>query len=840
MKRANLFLTALFLINSSLVMTVFSVVLVTTYTIEINDSVLNMILIAFVSLVASIVFYLLNPVQLKKMGALLDKRYDDSARGMLDVLVTYPVKAIPIVAALWLAGMALYLLAGGLTSIFRANFMPLGFLFSALFVMILGIVSQTYSFKIATNAYISMAIKKLNILELKSVYIPIKYKLIGISGMVIVSAYLVLLYSAYHGAMRYVNRDVYSDTLQVAAGVAHGVEKSADPEGLLRDLSGKFSDRYNFYLYDPLGKSVTDYSDARIQGDVARRLDREDIVNDRQNHQILFLLGKPVSVNGKSYRLLVGIKKDFYHAPLRGFLYNLILSGILILIVLLITDVLIANDISSHERSLSDYSVMLSNRELTRLPEIVSTDELGIIVVNIRTLVMNFRDSRLKISKDIESLSGIMTSMSGGIAGIRSTIAEQSKYTDELRDIVRSIREVSGQILSQSAPLNEAASGNSHFVLQALQKNKEFALCVNSVSYQMTRVSTFLVNNIRVYEDIRSNIITLKEVVVSIGTAASSIDAGASTMHAILDRFSESLAAVQTLNTKGTELKKDIEALLSEVSDITDNIISLLSSFLSHIQQASEMLGIINNIAERTNLLSVNAFILAASHQTEGKSFKVVAEAIKKLADRARTGSRDIANYITRVRRNVDEIVSSMKDINGFIALTRQSFSFINSIEERVDQLVTSAAGIYGSRTGSVVSSTDREMLHSLSATVEGSVKTLVDDIATAVGLMSDMNGAVTGIKSSLDRMAEVNEADNAALTAVNHSIEDIKTFTGYINDSLAVDVSNQILLSESSAGELGDRIKGNEQTVHELEGIVRQLASELDSLNNAIKLFVV
>ncbi|MCL4558111.1 MAG: methyl-accepting chemotaxis protein [Deltaproteobacteria bacterium] len=840
MKRANIFLTVLYLVNSLIVMMVFSTVLTTTYTIEIDDFVLNIVLLAAVSIVLSLVFYLLNPVQLEGIRTLLDERYDDSSMRKLDLLVTYPLRAIPVFATVWLAGMVLYLLAGGLTHIIKAHAMPLGFLFSVLFVIVLGIVSQTYSFKIATNAYISRAIKKLKVMELKSIYIPIKYKIIGISSMVIVSAYLVLVYSAYNGAMIYVGHDVYSNTLRTASGIAYTMDNSADPESILKGLSGRFGGKYNFYLYDMVDKSVKSYSDAQLNGDVVRQLDREDVVYDKRNNQVLFLVNRPVTINGKSYRLLAGINRDFFNAPLRGFLYNLILSGILILIVLIITDMLISNDISSHEKSLSDYSVMLSNKELTHLPEIVSTDEIGVIVSNIRMLVMNFRDSMLRISKDIDSMSGVATSTSSGISGIKSAIAEQSKYTDELVGIIRSVKGVSEQIIKGSAPLNEATANNGRLVVQALQKNKELTVYLNSVSYQIARISALLTGNITVYEDIRNNIIKLSDIVASIGTASGEIDAGTSAMNTLLARFSESVNTIRTLNTRAAEFKKDIEALLSEVISITDNVLTLLSAFLSHIQQANEMLGIINNIAERTNLLSVNAFILAASHQTEGKNFKVVAEEIKKLADRARTGSRDVSNYITRVRRNVDEILTGMKDMNSFILLTRQSFSSINSIEAKVDELAASAIDLYGDRAGRAVSPVDRETLHNHGAAVGGSVRALVDDISSAVSSMSDINNAFTGIKSSLERMSGINEADNASLTAINHSVEDIKTFTGYINDSLAVDVSNQIQLSQNSAMELSGRIKDNEQTIHGLEGIVGQLTSELESLNRAIKSFIV
>ncbi len=841
MKQANLLLTILYFIGSVIVMIVFSAVLSTTSTINIRDHILNIVILIIVSVFITAIFHLVNPSVLIKIKDLLDGNYNDSSVKRAHLLVTYPFRIIPSLIITWLLGMTVYLCAGNFTTIIEVNNMPVGFLFSCIFVFTFGIISQMYSFKIATNIYVSKMIKKLGILELSSVYIPIRYKLISILCAIIVSAYLILLYGTYNQANTYIHENLYSDTLQAVSHIAGIINKSSDPDVELKDLSNKFKGTYNIYLYNLRDKTIKSYSNIQMGMDTVKQFYSRNVVQDKRNDQTLLLLNKPITINNNNYyRLMVGINKNLYRTPLTGFLYNLLLSGVFILIIVLITGILISYDLSSHEKSLSEYSVKLSNKELTQMPEIVSTDELGLILNNMRMLAANFKESKFRMSADIDSMNGILTSTYGSIAKVKSTVSEQSKFTDELIGIINSIGDVSKQIIKTSTPLNETTVNNSRSIAQALQKNKEMAHRINNASGQIARASRLLLSNIDTYEDIRSNIIKLKDTISSVKKASGSVNSKSSDINALLGRFLGSIDAVKALNTKSMEFNSDIEAILGEIINITDSVLSLLSTFLTHIQQADEMLSIINNIAERTNLLSVNAYILAASPQTEGRNFRVVAEEIKKLAERARTGSKNISNYITKVRRNVDTIFLNMKDMNNFILLTKQSFYSMSLIETRIQDLSVSTINniSINAKPGSS-GDNDKNPAGTPMMVADNFIQALIEDTSSAVTILSELNNIFTELKSSFVRMSEINSANNVSLTAINHSLENIKAFTGYINDSLAIDVNNQILFSADSAKELNSHIKSNEQTIDDLEGIINKLVAELELLDKATKLFI-
>lgn len=113
----------------------------------------------------------------------------------------------------------------------------------------------------------------------------------------------------------------------------------------------------------------------------------------------------------------------------------------------------------------------------------------------------------------------------------------------------------------------------------------------------------------------------------------------------------------------GTKLK-DTEKAFSRATSNIDSIMGLIN--------------IISDIAESTNLLSMNAAIEAAHAGNAGKGFAVVAEEIRKLANNSTKNVKDIADVLT-------EVVDSIKAANGNVQVTGEAFL---EIDREIDQLM--------------------------------------------------------------------------------------------------------------------------------------------------------
>ncbi len=79
-------------------------------------------------------------------------------------------------------------------------------------------------------------------------------------------------------------------------------------------------------------------------------------------------------------------------------------------------------------------------------------------------------------------------------------------------------------------------------------------------------------------------------------------------------------------------------------------------------QQIGEIVGLIDDIAEQTNILSLNASIQAAMAGEAGRGFAVVADEVQRLAERSAEATKQIADLVNNIQADTNEAVSSMED----------------------------------------------------------------------------------------------------------------------------------------------------------------------------------
>jgi twitching motility protein PilJ len=110
-------------------------------------------------------------------------------------------------------------------------------------------------------------------------------------------------------------------------------------------------------------------------------------------------------------------------------------------------------------------------------------------------------------------------------------------------------------------------------------------------------------------------------------------------------------------------------------------------------QQIGEIVGLIDDIAEQTNILSLNASIQAAMAGEAGRGFAVVADEVQRLAERSAEATKQIADLVGNIQADTNEAVSSMEAATSEVVentrLADEAGRALGEIEKVSDELST-------------------------------------------------------------------------------------------------------------------------------------------------------
>lgn len=189
------------------------------------------------------------------------------------------------------------------------------------------------------------------------------------------------------------------------------------------------------------------------------------------------------------------------------------------------------------------------------------------------------------------------------------------------------------------------------------------------------------------------------------GTVATASEEMAATSSEIAHNCSvaaESSKRANELATQGFGIVQDTVAGMNRIADRVKESATTVESLGARSDQIGEIVGTIEDIADQTNLLALNAAIEAARAGEQGRGFAVVADEVRALAERTTRATKEIGEMIRAIQTETRGAVASMEEgVNEVERGTRDAaksgealesiLNQINEVTSQINQIATAA-----------------------------------------------------------------------------------------------------------------------------------------------------
>ncbi|MBK7091911.1 MAG: HAMP domain-containing protein [bacterium] len=151
--------------------------------------------------------------------------------------------------------------------------------------------------------------------------------------------------------------------------------------------------------------------------------------------------------------------------------------------------------------------------------------------------------------------------------------------------------------------------------------------------------------------------------------------------------------------TEGTKVVSQTIEGMNKIAKVVQDSANTIQALSKSSDQIGEIIGVIDDIADQTNLLALNAAIEAARAGEQGRGFAVVADEVRKLAERTTKATKEITDMIKGIQSDTKGAVVSMEqgihEVDGGRQLADRAGESLNAIlgfSQRVQDMIQQIA----------------------------------------------------------------------------------------------------------------------------------------------------
>jgi twitching motility protein PilJ len=345
----------------------------------------------------------------------------------------------------------------------------------------------------------------------------------------------------------------------------------------------------------------------------------------------------------------------------------------------------LSNQVSTPVKALTDFADQLGAGDFGARLEEAGEDDFSYIAVRLNQAAekaakaVQDEEAQRNLQRSVTEFLTIVSQIARGDLTLRGNVT-----TDALGNVVDSVNYMLDNFTQVLRRVRDAANDVSTSANQILNASETMATGATQQDHEITNTSS-----------------AVEELTVSMKQVSNNAEASAEAARRALDAAEQGNRSVRDTLEGMQRIRSSVQATAKKIKSLGDRSLEI-----------SEIINVINDITEQTNLLALNAAIEAARAGEAGRGFAVVADEVRKLAEHSRTATKDIAALIKAIQAETNEAVVVMEEgtrevevgakladqagkaLEAISAVVRQSAELVQEISLASKQQVRGTEGV--------------------------------------------------------------------------------------------------------------------------------------------------